>query len=285
MSPRALTLEVAGLRLAAKAWGPPDGPPVLAAHGWLDNAATFDGLCPLLPGLHVVAIDFPGHGLSQHRAQEGAYHFLDLVVDLCRAADALGLARFSLLGHSMGAAAASLLAGTCPDRVRRMVLIEGLGPLVESPEQAPDRLAHAIEAERRTGRLKRVHESLDAAAEKVAAVSPMARSSARCLVERGTEPVAGGLAWRADPRLRHPSRSRLTEAHVRAFLRRIACPTLLIGASDGFDYDPRVMAERAECVEDLKFVQLAGGHHLHLDDPGAVAAVVGPFLQPLFEPE
>uniref|UniRef100_A0A8C4J6N0 Serine hydrolase like 2 n=1 Tax=Dromaius novaehollandiae TaxID=8790 RepID=A0A8C4J6N0_DRONO len=73
--------------VAAKAWGPPQGHPVLCLHGWLDNANTFDRLIPLLPTDHrYVAMDFSGHGLSSHRPAGLPYHFLDYVSEVCRVA-------------------------------------------------------------------------------------------------------------------------------------------------------------------------------------------------------
>uniref|UniRef100_A0A8C5JEP2 Serine hydrolase like 2 n=1 Tax=Junco hyemalis TaxID=40217 RepID=A0A8C5JEP2_JUNHY len=73
--------------VAAKAWGPSEGHPVLCLHGWLDNANTFDKLIPLLPrGCYYVAMDFSGHGLSSHRPAGCPYHFLDYVTDVRRVA-------------------------------------------------------------------------------------------------------------------------------------------------------------------------------------------------------
>ena len=84
------TFEVSpGLVLAARIHGPEDGAPLLAMHGWLDNAATFDLLAPLLPGRRIVALDFAGHGLSGRRS--GApYHFIDYVADAAGVIDLLG---------------------------------------------------------------------------------------------------------------------------------------------------------------------------------------------------
>ncbi|MEZ5601350.1 MAG: alpha/beta fold hydrolase [Candidatus Competibacteraceae bacterium] len=95
-----LELQTPYLRLAARAWGPLDGVPVLALHGWLDNAASFDALAPLLPNTRLVALDLTGHGRSEHRPAGVHYHFVDFIPDVVAAADALGWNRFALLGHS-----------------------------------------------------------------------------------------------------------------------------------------------------------------------------------------
>ena len=137
---RCLSLTVNGRRLEALAWGTPTGFPCLALHGWLDNANTFARLAPRLPQLHWVAIDLPGHGLSEHRSPDAKYHFIDWVGDVMAAADALGWQRFSLVGHSMGAAIAALCAGAYPNRVKRLALLDGLGPFSSEAEDVPARL-------------------------------------------------------------------------------------------------------------------------------------------------
>ncbi|MEO0812696.1 MAG: alpha/beta fold hydrolase, partial [Myxococcota bacterium] len=115
-----IRVEIPGLSLAAVAYGPTDGRPVLALHGWLDNAASFAPMAPMLEGCRVVCLDSAGHGRSEHRADHAGYHFIDWIPDVVAAADALGWERFVLMGHSMGAATASLTAGTYPDRVEAL---------------------------------------------------------------------------------------------------------------------------------------------------------------------
>lgn len=279
--PEALTLDCKDGRIAALAWGPADGRPVLAMHGWLDNAASFTALAPRLCealSLRIVSLDLPGHGLSEHK--HGAYHFIDWVADVVQAADALGWDRFTLLGHSMGAGIAALVAGTVPERIDRCVLIEGLGPMVEQPSEAARRLARALRAEaRKHDPRKRVFDDLDSAAERLREAATMQPESARILVERGLERRADGWTWRADPRLRVDSRVRLSEEQVHAFLRAIRCPVLLVLATQGWPRDVEVMRGRVEAVESLTCVELPGHHHLHLDDAEPVAAAIISFLE------
>jgi pimeloyl-ACP methyl ester carboxylesterase len=140
-----LSLELPHLRLAAQAWGDPQLPRLLALHGWLDNAASFDRLAPLLcEHFHIVAIDLPGHGRSGHRPPGTWYHYVDYLGDALAAADALGWTQFGLLGHSLGGAVASMLAAASPQRIERLFLIEALGPLTAEVDQTLSLLQRAI---------------------------------------------------------------------------------------------------------------------------------------------
>ncbi|MCO5172031.1 MAG: alpha/beta fold hydrolase [Planctomycetes bacterium] len=279
-TPEPLSLQLPGLRVAALAWGPPDGAPVLALHGWLDNAASFSALAPRLPGARVVAIDLPGHGLSDHRPAGATYDFLEWVVDAVEAATALGWGRFALLGHSMGAAIAALAAGTLPDRVSHAVLLEGLGPSAVPEAEAPERLARSIADRARPPRPPREQPDRASAAERLRQVVPgLGPDGARALVERGTRDGQSGVAWRSDPRLRGTSPFRITEGHVRAFLGRITAPTLLVRARDGYPFDADLLAARAAAVPGLRLLTVDGGHHVHLDAPERVAPAIAAHLR------
>jgi pimeloyl-ACP methyl ester carboxylesterase len=180
------TFEVSpGLHLAARVHGPDDGAPLLAMHGWLDNAATFDELAPLLPGRRIVALDFAGHGLSGRRV--GApYHFIDYVADVAAVADLLGWQTFDLMGHSLGAGVAALLAGAWPERVRRLVLLEGLGPLTDDEARAPERMREALAAEsegRRRGGPRTGYADAEQVAQRLASAVSMQVGSARTLLQ------------------------------------------------------------------------------------------------------
>ena len=83
-----------GLTLAAREWGEPGGLPVIALHGWLDNAGTFDLLAPRLEGTHLIALDCAGHGLSGHRSPDATYNVWQDVPEVFAVADLMGWERF-----------------------------------------------------------------------------------------------------------------------------------------------------------------------------------------------
>jgi pimeloyl-ACP methyl ester carboxylesterase len=279
MTPRERRLRLHYLDIAARDWGPQDGGRVLALHGWLDNAASFDGLAPLLDGLRVVALDLPGHGRSERMPPGCGMHFADWVAIVLAAADALQWPRFSVLGHSMGAGIATLLPAAAADRIDRVVLLEGMGPLAEPAERAPATLAEALVQESRLEDAEpRIFPSLEAAVAARRRDTDLDAESARRLVERGVEVVGAGVRFSYDPRLRARSRVRFTEDQVQAFLRAIGCPVLAVRASHGWPFPVELVAARAAVVPDLRVVEVEGGHHVHLTHPERVATAVREFL-------
>ena len=87
------------LTLAAQVWGDDALPPLLALHGWLDNAGSYARLAPLLATrFQLIALDLPGHGHADHVSVGAQYHYTDYVRTVLAAADALALDRYSLLG-------------------------------------------------------------------------------------------------------------------------------------------------------------------------------------------
>ncbi|RRV11437.1 alpha/beta fold hydrolase [Stutzerimonas xanthomarina] len=274
-------LSLPHLEVAAHLYGPDDGKPVIALHGWLDNAATFSRLAPRLKGLRIVALDLPGHGHSDHRPIGAGYNIWDYAHDVLQVAEQFGWQRFSLLGHSMGAIVSVLLAGALPERVERLALIDGVIPYTGEADSAPQKLGSALEALLAVNdKRKPVYASFDQAVEaRMKGVGAVSREAAEMLAQRGLMPVPGGYTWRTDPRLMLPSAMRLTRAHALAFVSRVACPTSLVLAEQGLMMQPELL----ELVESFSFDirRLVGGHHLHLDDDigaEAVARVFNSFL-------
>ena len=252
-------------------------------HGWLDNAATYDHIAPLLPELRLVSLDFHGHGFSDHLPHGIAYHFADSIDLMFRVADQFGWKKFNLMGHSMGAAVAALMAGVLPERVQNTILIEGLGPFSRRDSFGPRALRLSMEGMKSIERKSMpLYPDLEAAVQARYKVGGMKLNSVRTLVQRGVRMVENGVTWASDPRLRVGSRTYFSEEQIIEFLKQIRCPTLLIHGDFYFQENPdwqQRMRARCEYVPDLQDVLLPGGHHLHLDNPKPVAQAIRFFLK------
>ncbi|WP_298188491.1 alpha/beta fold hydrolase [uncultured Pseudomonas sp.] len=271
-------LRLPHIELAAHLYGPEDGLPVIALHGWLDNAASFARLAPLLPGLRIVALDFAGHGHSDHRPPGSSYAIWDYAYDVLQVAEQFGWQRFSLLGHSMGAIVSVLLAAAMPERVERLALIDGLIPYTGEADSSPQKLGEALKAQLAlAGKNKPVYAEFSRAVEaRMRGVGAVSREAAELLAQRGLMPVPGGYTWRTDSRLTLPSPLRLTHAHALAFARGLQCPTKLLMAQQGMLLAQPSIQQLLEGLA-VEAVQLPGGHHLHLDDEQGAALVADCF--------
>ncbi len=284
---RELQMPLRHLRLAARAWGDPRNPPMLALHGWLDNAASFDRLAPLLEGHYLVALDLAGHGRSQHRGADNWSAYADYLGDLAEVLGWLGWDRFDLLGHSLGATLASLHAAIAPGRIERLLLVEGLGPLAANAANTLEQLRSALSARAAfKADRRRVFPAIDDAVSARHKAGDLSLDSARLIVERGIQRVPptgdapGGYVWSSDPRLTLASPQRFTEDQLAAVLPGIRAPTLLVLAEPAAPYLSREMIEaRIALVPDIEVVRLPGHHHLHMDDAPRVAAAMRSFLE------
>ena len=271
MQPRELSIKTPHLTFAALEWG--EGIPVIALHGWLDNAASFTPLATQLEGIRLIAVDLAGHGLSEHRPQGFSYDIWHYVEDLLYLTQALELDRFGLLGHSLGAAISTMAAGSVlQEQVSTLVAIDGLCPRPRQPEMTPNVLTTYI-TERTmpidTLPITRYRSKEQAIRARTLGQFPLSRTSAQLLVERSIMQSDDHWIWRSDPRLKLGSPTRFTLEQSLAFLRQICCPAHGIYALDG------IVSELIEnyCVDLglMQFHPLTGSHHLHMD--GAVDSV------------
>ena len=269
-------------RLAGLRSGSPGQPKVLALHGWLDNAASFLPLAEQLPGLDLVMLELPGHGRSAHLGPGADYTLSVTINAIIDVADALGWERFAVLGHSMGAGIGSILAASLPQRVERLVAIEALGALAETPERTATRLREGIAALRALASKKlRVFPDLSAPVRARMQANQLSEASARLLVERGVVAVEGGFVWSSDPRLTLPALQRMTEAQIRHLIQGIECPTRTIFADPAQTYLPEPLrSDRAALLPRGELFVIAGTHHLHMERPVQVARAIGDFFGP-----
>jgi pimeloyl-ACP methyl ester carboxylesterase len=277
----AFRFEANGRTLTGVAFGDPAAPPLLALHGWLDNAASFAALAPkLAESRYVIALDLRGHGASSHLPAGAWYHYVDYFDDIHAAFDHFGWMRAELLGHSLGGTLASLFAALHPDLVSALLTIEALGPLTVDADHALDQLRRGLDERSAFARRRplRVFATIDDAIALRAAASATSIEAARPIVERGVVAVDGGFVWSSDPRLTLTSPQRYTEEQIVAMLSAIRAPTLMILAEPATSYLPDArMAARAAVVTGIEVVRLPGGHHLHLEDAAGVANAIENF--------
>lgn len=274
--------------IAAKVWpGDTNKTPILAVHGWLDNAATFDRLIPFLDNHTVYAIDLPGHGFSDHRPAGVRYHNADFIEDVFAVQQALfGEQPVIWLGHSLGAGLLMMLAGMFPERVQRLILIDGLGPISAAPEDFPAQTRATLAS------TKPLSPQLKAFAERETAVKarqqgmtgPLSYAAAELLCSRGLRETSAGWQWTTDRRLRWSSLMRFSEAQVLACIRAIRAPVLLVSGEQGMaammTAQHAMLQARIEAFTELTQVTLLGGHHLHLDEnPAGCSEAINRFLR------
>ena len=276
-----ISLPTARGTLTAIRSGDPEGPRLLALHGWLDNAASFIPLQPELANFNLVALDLPGHGGSAHRMPGYDYVFVDWIHDVLDVLDALGWLSANLLGHSMGGAIATMVAAGAPERVERLALIEALGPISGKADEAGSRLQMAVKGRRALdgNKTPRLIPSLDAAVAARMAVSQMSTEAATLIVQRNLRAVAGGYAWRSDPRLTLPGHVRTGEDFIRDWIRTIEAPTLVIAAEPAPIYfTPEARDARVAQLKDGRCEVVVGGHHLHMEQAPRVGELLREFL-------
>tara|TARA_R110000823_G_scaffold130015_20_gene258134 strand:+ start:17756 stop:18574 length:819 start_codon:yes stop_codon:yes gene_type:complete len=247
-------------------WGKQGERPVLALHGWLDNAASFASLGPRLTGCHVVALDLSGHGRSDHRSADASYQIWDDLPEILGVMDALGWQQCQLVGHSRGAIIAGLLASAFPERVTRLVMLDAV-----APDPVPEKEF--------VGQMRRALIDKRALSEREARIFATAKEATRSRVARGLSPeialtlvernlrrCKGGVTWTTDPRLQSASAVKLTEAQIRAVLSALTMPVLLLLAENTPEEFRALMAGQArQHIPDIRTATIEGGHHFHME--------------------
>ena len=269
---RARCFEVHGLAISGISWGDPEEAPLLALHGWLDNAASFACLAPLLQGYHVLALDLTGHGQSDWRSADASYQIWDDLPEVLGVVDTLGWDSFNLIGHSRGAIISTMLASSFPERVRRLVMLDALSPGPVVAEQFPQQLRKALlDKPALLSRENRVFSSVEAAIDSRCRTG-LSRAAAEMLVRRSIKGCQRGLTWSTDPRLHGASAVKLTDGQIRAVLLCLEMPTLLMAAQSNARRMPDMVRQAKECIPSVLVEEVEGGHHFHMESATADVA-------------
>ena len=271
-------VDTRNLTITGLACGDLAAPPVLALHGWLDNAASFLPLAQHLNGLRLIALDLPGHGKSAHRSGISGYHFIDYATDVVLTANALGIEKFRLLGHSLGAAISAVVAGTHPDRVEKLAMVDGLVPMTGEPSQVPAQLRQHMDTVAKAPSEGSKFENIMQAAKSRKNAGDLSLDAARLIAERNLQATPAGYVWRTDRLLKKPTAVYLDKLQVQAYLRTIECDARLIRSSDGIVKNWPALSGYEKYVKNLQVMDIAGNHHCHMDYPARVAEHLQPFL-------
>lgn len=300
--PRRLQVDSGGVSLNVFSLGDPGAPTVVMLHGMRDVALSLiDTARTIASGYHVLLADLRGHGDSD---KPGSYAMSAYLFDLHNLMNELTDGPVALFGHSLGGQIAVRFAAMFPDRVRALVLVEGLGP--------PDRGAQYPEPEVLKAEGQRIIDTLampsvtrslpDAAfaASRLTANNPrLSTERATMLARQATQKDAdGNLVWAFDPRVAAVFVG-LPHGDSERFWRAVTCPTLLIsgdhadeywsqaipaGADWSGQFAPGEFEARIAQFQDAEHLAFDGsGHMVHFDEPQRLATASHDFLRRRYE--
>jgi pimeloyl-ACP methyl ester carboxylesterase len=279
------TVLVRDLAYHVRTWGEVDAPKLFMLHGWMDVGASFQFLVDALErDWQVIAPDWRGFGKSAWCAD--GYWFADYIADLEAILDVFTPSEPArLVGHSLGGNVVMLYAGIRPERVAKVVSLDGFGIPAEDAANAPLKYAKWLDALRDPPAFA-PYASLAAVADRLQKNNPrLARDTAEFLAAHWAESLPDGSARLvSDPRHKLPFPIVYRVEEVRAIWARVTAPVLWVGASDSFvlkwlGEGENGLRERMRAIRDCRLVTIPqAGHMLHHDQPAAVAAVIEPFL-------
>ena len=284
-----LFLAIRGLRYHVRRWPPPSprpgAPKVFVLHGWMDVSASFQFVVDALQGdWDVYAPDWRGYGLTEW-GKSDSHWFPDYLADLDRILEHFAPQdAVNLVGHSLGGNVAALYAGIRPQRVAKLVNLEGFGMAPTRPEQAPKRYARWLNELHERPTL-RPYKDFDALAERLREGNPrLTREKADFLARHWGREQGGGVVLRSDPahKIVNPLLYRIEE--VQACWREVSAPVLWVDAAESdtlnrIGLSETQHAERRNSFKTLKHVTVKGaGHMLHHDQPEEVARLLEAFL-------
>ncbi|MCW5659770.1 MAG: alpha/beta hydrolase [Burkholderiaceae bacterium] len=287
-------IAVRGLRYHVNLWGEParatpDRPLLMLMHGWMDVGASFQFVVDAMrDGRPIAAADWRGFGRTAAPPLTDSYWFADYLGDLDGLLDALSPgAPVDLAGHSMGGNVVMTYAAARPERIRRLVNMEGFGLPEAKPEQAPERLRQWLD-ELKTPQRLRPYASLDEVAARLIRNNPrLSADRAAWLAAHWSERRDDGL-WHVlgDPAHKRVNPALYRKDEVLEGWKRIAAPTLWVEGDEtdpnrwwGHRYPRSEFEARLALVQHLQRVRLSScGHMLHFDQPQALAEALDAFL-------
>ncbi len=287
-------VPIRGLQYHVRLWGEPrpGQAPLVMVHGWMDVSASWQFVVDAMAqDRFIVAPDWRGYGGTEVAGCD-SYWFPDYLADLDALLDhyAPG-APVDLVGHSMGGTVSMMFTGVRPQRIRRLVNLEGFGLAATRPSQAPGRYAKWLDEVKAMGRGEMAlasYDDADGVAGRLVKTNPrLPKDKAQWLARQWARPGADGR-WRilgdAAHKVTNPTLYRVDEA-LEVF-RRIEAPMLWVEASDDSlakwwngQYTLEEFHQRLSVVPNARKARVEdAGHMLHHDQPEAVARQIETFL-------
>ena len=289
-------VPIRNLNYHVRVWGEPHPAraPLVLVHGWMDVAASWQFMVDALADDRwIIAPDWRGFGLTRAAGPApDSYWFPDYLADLDALLDHYAADQpVDLVGHSMGGNVVMVYAGARPQRIRRLVNLEGFGMPATRPAQAPGRYAQwmdEVKALHRGEQALKAYDSPDAVARRLMKTNPrLAQDKADWLARQWAAPNAHGQ-WEILGDAAHKVVSaylyRVDEALE--MYRRISAPVLAVTASDDSmsqwwkgRFTLAEYHERQRAVPQLdNAVVNDAGHMLHHDQPQVLAHTIEHFL-------
>jgi pimeloyl-ACP methyl ester carboxylesterase len=258
------------LKLQFWDWGTDGKPAMILVHGGLDHARSWDWVARALrDDYHVYALDLRGHGNSAW-APGALYSVAEHVLDLSALADILNAFPVYIVGHSLGGIVTLLYAGVYPERVKKIVAIEGLGPPPNHRVHRPasQRMREWIEGVRKLEhRQPHSYPNLETAVARMKEANPfLSDEVAKHLTLHGTNWNAdGSIIWKFDNYARIFAPYGMNMDDAMEMLSRIQCPTLLFWGRQSWAQDPEIDG-RAAVIPNSRLVKVdKAGHWVHHD--------------------
>lgn len=285
--------------LAAKVWGPDDGLPVLALHGWQDNAGSFDTLAHLLPvNTRLVCLEFCGHGYSSHYHPGMFLSLYDHIYHVKLVIDFFKWEEVTLMGHSMGGQIALFVASIFPDKIHKLISLDAIKLRSSSPDSfIIDMKAVINDFQNIVKKIENVSWKSSVTTYNQAREKLVKNYSGSVEAEHADILLARSLRKTGEDEYEYTRDLRtvirpflfndFTTEKLKEIARGIKCPFLLIKAKHSVT---SVSSERIELHQefldiyrnassDFHFVQVNGTHHVHLTHPEVVAPYICNFLR------
>ena len=274
------------LKLHYTDWGNAEAPPLLLVHGGRDHCRSWDWVAErLCDRYHVIAPDLRGHGDSAW-SPDGNYEMGAFVYDLAQLIHQLDLAPVTIVAHSMGGNISTRYTGLFPDKVKKLVSIEGLGPSPAVQEERAKtsfdgRMRQWIEDKRQAaGRQPKRYATLDdALARMIAENSYLTPEQARHLTIHGiNRNEDGSWSWKFDNYLNIWTIFDMPQEDIQQLWSNITCPTLLLYGADSWASNPEKDG-RIQYFNNARVIEFENaGHWLHHDQFDRFMSTLTDFL-------